>query len=62
MQINLNDFDLPELMGALGAAQSALGSMDDDPNMPAIFKGQATRWAQQIEKLSQRIAETHNGN
>lgn len=61
MKIDLSAFNLADLMGALGAAESAMRTIDEAEDMPRLFKGQMTSWADQLNKLSVVIAETHNG-
>lgn len=57
MKIDIGYFDLPELMGALGAAQAVFEEMNNDPDVPRILKGQVTSWSKQLEMLMFLIAE-----
>jgi len=60
MKLDISHFDISHLMEALGAAESALLHISEDPATLGIFKGQVTSWAKELQKLSKTIAEESN--
>lgn len=58
--LDLTKFDLPALMGALGASEGSMQEMKDDPEIPARFRDCAAAWLEQLELLSAEIARVHN--